>query len=308
MLNLKFIMVSILFMSTVSMAKNNQEFYTSTYPNYWGNPLIEKFWANNGKEFYLKNSTVDRIGSKNNKINGVGLIVKSLTEKEAEDYDKYGKKIFLLNKKYDVKSSKDKKLNFRFFEISGENTVSSILFNSKDSNGQEVLKWFNEKKINFINSSESKMEIGFKIITKIKKSESDYVLELIFENLSGQDILITGVNDWEVSNENRRSKIISNLVIRDGLNASFKFSLNKYNLIEKNEDLLNNLILPGKMKKSIHFKLDKNEMDKLEEYQKIIDDAELKYYVVMDLRVLSPSIIAGDFHYLTSLNEFIYSK
>lgn len=308
MLNLKSIIFLILFVSTVSMAKNNEEFYTSTYPNYWGNPLIEKFWANNGKEFYLKNSTVDRIGDKNNKIQGVGLVVKSLTEKEAEDYDKYGKKIFLLNKKYDVKSSKDKKLNFRFFEMSGENTVSSILFNSKDSSGQEVLKWFNEKKINFINSKDSKMEIGFKIISKIKKSESDYILELIFENLSRQDILISGVNDWEVNNKNRGSKIISNLVIRDGLNASFKFSLNKYNLIEKNEDLLSNLILPGKMKKNIHFKLDKNEMDKLKEYKESIDDAELKYYVVMDLRVLSPSVIAGDFHYLTSLNEFIYSK
>ena len=302
MYNLKVIFIIILIVGISKMANAHIKFFTSSYPNIYGEPLKSEIWMEGGKEFFLKNSNSYNQNN-NSTLQGVGLVVKS--DVSDDEYQEIKNKILILNKNNHElfkKYYKHKKLNVL---VKDNNTIQSgfILFDSKDSE-KKIIDWFESKKNNFLTSKENKLVTGFTIDTQLSKDKDGYNVEMLFKNKSDKDIVISGLDEW--SNQIDSKKDVENVKITFGSGFNiFSIVLDRSKVVSINQEDLFNIILENNSDKKINFKLSFEDLSEVRDYIENNPKDEFIYSIVVNLKIKSPAIISSKFKYNTMGKRFV---
>ena len=295
--------IFILLMGNISMANAHIKFFTSSYPNIYGEPLKSEIWMECGNEFFLKNSNSYNQND-NSALQGVGLVVRS--DVSDDEYQEIKNKILILNKNNHElfkKYYKHKKLNVLFKD---NNTIQSgfILFDSKDSEQKKIIDWFESKKNKFLTSKENELVTGFTIDTQLSKDKDGYNVEIFFKNKSDKDIIISGLDEW--SNKINSKKYVKNVKITFGSGFNiFSIVLDKSKVVSINQEDLFNIILEKNSDKKINFKLNFEDLSEVIDYIENNPKDEFIYSIVVNLQIKSPAIISGKFKYDTMGKKFI---
>lgn len=302
MYNLKLILIIILMLSISRMTNAYIKFFTSSYPNVGGEALKSEIWIDKGNEFLLKNSNSYNLNGESG-LQGVGVVVGS--NNEIDNYNEIKNKILMLNRKNSEifkKYLKHKKLNV-LFENKGLMESSYILYDSQDEEQKKIVNWFNERRRNILENNKYKLQTGFIVSSNLVFVNNCYNLELLIKNVSNEDIVISGLSEWN----NQKDKISQSpnvrIIFGEDLNI-FSTYLDESNVISLNEDDLAGILIKANESKKINFKLDNYQSDELDNFFKSLSNGIVGYSVVMNLSVKSPSLISGRFKYNTIGNKF----
>lgn len=304
MFKFKFFVIYILLMSNIAMANTEIKIYTSSSPNRYKAPLVNRLWIDDKKEYYIKNiNTPNREDDKF--LQGIGLVVGELDEQTRGEYEYIKNKIFLTNKSNENKYKRaltHKKLNVTY-KTEDNIFKSYILYDGQDGEEKNIRNWYDNKKRNFSILNKYYFDVGFFIDSFLLKKKDDYILTLVMKNISDQEIIISGLNQWSNNKESERNYLDAKLSIGKDFNR-FYFNLGKDNYISNKDLDYEKIVLLPKSEKNIEFKIDEKEFEKIKNFMKKDPNISLEYLVTLNLSVISPYIISGDFSYGTQFKIF----
>lgn len=303
MFNLKKLLIFIIFIGFSLMSNAKIKFYTSSYPNFYGDSLKEIMWIDGEKEFFVLNANSYNNDLKN--LDGIGLVEGELDKVTAEKYKEIRNNIFKLNNKNHEKYEKvlkPKKLNA--YSLEGDKEYKSfIIYQSNRDEEKEIIDWFKAKSFNFITDKKYALKTGFLIESVVEEKDKFYNVKVIIKNISTSKITLSGVNDWQIRNDSKKKMPEVIFRLKNDWTV-FNFNLCAENFVKKEKNDLERITLEPKSDKILEFLIPKNKFDNVNKYLIAHPTVKFESNLILNLDIYEPSLISGGFYYSTKLKKF----